>query len=353
MGAALTTRDRRSRSRTCGWAVVAPGPIAHQFAAALAGVAGAQLTAVCGRDAGRAAAFADRWAGQGAAPARIYTDLDRALADAEVDAVYVASPHAAHAAAVQRALAAGKAVLCEKPLTPNAAQTGALIAQAAAQRTLLIEAVWTRWLPLWHTVADWLREGRIGALRSLQSSFCFNRPFDARHRIHDPAQAGGALLDIGIYNITASRMVAQAAGLLALGAATPCLAVHAVRAASGVDNRLTATLDMGGDVLAQFVCGFDGVADNRLLIIGERGHIVVQAGFWQSTTATLHVAGDAPVGVQAPFRINGFEYEIEEAVRCWRAGLIEAPALPHAETLAVVALMDAMRERIGLRYPFE
>ncbi|MCY7315751.1 MAG: Gfo/Idh/MocA family oxidoreductase [Rubrivivax sp.] len=339
--------------RTCAWAIVGPGPIAHRFAEALVSVPGTRLAAVCGRDAGRAAAFAARWAGSGEVPPQATTDLNALLADPAIDAVYIASPHAFHAAAAQRALAAGKAVLCEKPLTPNTQQTQALIALAAAQQCLLVEAVWIRWLPVWRVVGDWLRDGRIGALRALQSSFCVHRPFDATHRIHDPAQAGGALLDIGIYNINASRMVAQAAGRLALGAPSPCAAVHAVMAPSGVDNHIPATLDVGGGLLSQFDCGFDGMADNSLRITGELGHIALHGGFWQSTAATLHRAGQEPLTVQAPFDVNGFEYQIRSALRCWRAGLIEVPELPHAETLAVVALMDAMRARIELRYPFE
>ena len=89
------------------------------------------------------------------------------------------------------------------------------------------------------------------------------------------------------------------------------------------------------------------------MVLGERGHIVVHGGFWEATRATLHIAGAAAETVERPFRINGFEYEIEEAMRCVRAGLVDSPLLPPAESLAVVELMDAMRTRLGVRYPFE
>jgi hypothetical protein len=105
--------------------------------------------------------------------------------------------------------------------------------------------------------------------------------------------------------------------------------------------------------MSQFVCGWFTSGPNEFLILGERGRIVVHGGFWEATRATLHAGGDAPQSVEAPFRINGFEYEIEEAMRCIRASLGESPLLPLAESLAVVELMDAMRARIGVRYPFE
>jgi predicted dehydrogenase len=129
--------------------------------------------------------------------------------------------------------------------------------------------------------------------------------------------------------------------------------VQALKNDEGVDVQLQALLDFGEGRFSQFVCGWFATGPNHFLILGERGHIVVHGGFWEATAATLHVTGQAPQTVERPFRVNGFEYEIEEAMRCIRAGLAESPLLPTAESLAVVALMDAMRDRIGVRYPFE
>jgi predicted dehydrogenase len=325
-----------------GWALVGPGNIARRFAGALRPMAGARLAAVVGRDAARAAEFARQWS-DGAWSG---TDLASALARPDVQAVYVCTPHPFHAVAVRAALEAGKPVLCEKPLTPTAAATRPLLALARERRVFLMEAVWTRFLPVYDQVRAWLDDGAIGAVRAMQSSFGIHRPPTPGHRRYVAALGGGALLDIGIYNITVSRMVLP-------GVPVERFEASAVLGGEDVDVQLNATLDFGAGRSSQFVCGFLGNADNAFRILGERGHIIVQGGFWESTAATLVQDGQPPLTVPAPFRTNGFEYEIEEAMRCIRAGQIESPRLPHAETLAVVELMDAMRARVGVRYPFE
>jgi predicted dehydrogenase len=330
-------------SEPFGWALVGPGNIARRFAAAVKGIHGARLAAVVGRDTDRAAAFAAQW-GDGATAAS--ADLAATLARPDVQAVYVCTPHPQHAAPVRAALEAGKPVLCEKPLTPSAAATRPLVELAHERGVFLMEAVWTRFLPIYATVQRWIADGRIGAVRAMQSGFVIDRPTIAGHRRTTAALGGGTLLDIGIYNLTVSRMALP-------GVPVQRFDVQALRNEQGVDLQLQAMLDFGDGRMSQFVCGWFADGPNECLILGERGRIVVHGGFWEATRATLQASGEAPQTVDAPFRVNGFEYEIEEAMRCIRAGLAESPILPPAESLAVVELMDAMRARIGVRYPFE
>ena len=330
-----------------GWALVGPGNIARRFAAALHGVPGARLAAVAGRDAARAEAFAREWSVPGAAPAVHGTDVAALLARDDVQAVYVCTPHPHHASAVRAALLADKPVLCEKPLTPSAAATRPLVELAASRGVFLMEAVWTRFLPVYAQVRAWLDAGAIGAVRTMQSDFVIDRPPRPGDRRYTAALGGGTLLDIGIYNITVSRMVLP-------GVPVKGFDVRATLGDERVDVQLAATLDFGDSRTSQFSCGWFGSGANEFRVQGERGRIVVHGGgFWQSTAATLERDGATPQTVQAPFRVNGFEYEIEEAMRCVRAGLTASPVLPPSESLAMVELMDAMRERIGVRYPFE
>jgi predicted dehydrogenase len=340
-GAALTGK--------VGWAVVGPGRIAHRFAEVATKHPGARLAAVQGRDAERARAFAEAWRGDGDAPA-VHTDLDALLRDRGVDAVYVATPHAFHADAVRRALEAGKPVLCEKSLTPNAALTRELCALSQARGVFLMEAVWTRFLPAWAQVGEWLSAGAIGAVRGIQSSFCFDPPYDPGSRLFDPAQAGGAMLDIGVYNLTMSQWVLQRA----LGACPPLarMDVHGSLAPTGVEQRVAATLVFEGGVASQFQCGFDGRAPNTLQVLGARGHIVVCARFWEATRVELHVGDAPPVIVERHATINGFEGEVTEAMRCIAEGLVESPTMPHADTIVVAEWMDAIRARLGVHDPF-
>ena len=332
-----------------GWGLVGPGKIAHRFAEAVQGTSGMRLVSVQGRDRGRCGDFAHRWSRDGK-PVGVAGDIAELIDDDRVDAVYVATPHAFHASAVRRCLEGRKPVLCEKPLVPDLASGLELVATAKRRRVMLMEAVWTRFLPVYADVAEWLHQGAIGELRAIQSSFCFNLPFDAGHRAFDPAQAGGALLDIGVYNLTMTRWALRAG----TGACPPLRELHAsaLLGPSGVDHRLAATLEFPDGIYSQLLCGFEMSADNALRIIGEHGTIVVPR-FWQATEAQLRRAGEEAVTVHRPFRVNGFEYEIEEAVRVIRRGGIESPGITHAETIETLRWMERIRGIVGVRYPFE
>lgn len=333
------------------WAVIGPGRIAQRFAQAVVALPGVHLRCVHGRDAARAAEFARRWSDDARPAVRVDADVGTLLADPGVDAVYVATPHASHGGFVRRCLEAGKPVLCEKPLVPTQAQARELVALSRQRRVFLMEALWTRLLPAYAGVRRWLDDGAIGAVRALQSSFCFAVPYDAGSRLFDPALAGGTLLDIGIYNLAMTRWVLEASP----GACPEPTALHCsgVLAASGVDQRVAAQLVFPGGITSQFVCAFDGCADNTLRIFGSAGSITVPGPFWEATSAVLARPGQPDEHLHAPLRINGFEEEIEELMRCVRAGRIESPRLPHAETLGLVGWMDRLRAELGVRYPFE
>ena len=112
-------------------------------------------------------------------------------------------------------------------------------------------------------------------------------------------------------------------------------------------------LDYRNGVSSQFVCAFDGDAENAFHIHGELGRITLGAGFWECRQVSLRRTGEPAQELSLPFARNGFEYELIEAQRCIHAGLIESPLIPHEGTLATLRLIDAMRERLGVRYPFE
>ena len=325
------------------WAVVGPGAIAHRFAQALGGVAGQRLAAVVGRDATRAGAFAARWSAPGA-PAQVHASL-ATLAAGEVDAVYVATPHPAHAAAVRAALDAGWHVLCEKPLVIDPDEATELCALARRRGRLLMEAFWSRLLPVMPVVRGWIAEGRIGRVQGLQASFCFALPFDPAARHFNSALGGGVLLDIGVYPLGLARDLLAVQG----ERGEPTLQVSGRIGASGVEERVAMALDWPGGAAGQFVCAFDGRAPNDLVVMGEAGFITLHGPFWECTRASLARPGEPVETVERPFRINGFEYEIEEAIRCIALALVESPAVPHADTVAVLRQVDAMRRTLGVR----
>lgn len=333
------------------WGLIGPGRIAHKFAEVVQQRPGMHLHSVCGRDSARAQAFATRWAGAGRPAPRASSDLAALLADPAIDAVYIATPHAQHAQALLRCLQAGKPVLCEKPLVATLAQARQVLALARERQVFVMEALWTRFLPLYAGVRQWLDAGEIGAVQHVQSSFCFAAPYDPQDRMWNPALAGGALLDLGVYNLALSRWALETAP----GRCPPLvtLQVDGALAATGVDRRVAGTLVFEGGAVAQFVCAADGQGENALSIQGERGCIRIAEPFWGATEAVLSRRGQAPVALACPHEINGFEGEIDEAVRCARAGLLESPAMPLAETLALAEWMQQIRQRLGVVYPFD
>ena len=334
-----------------GWGLIGPGAIAHQWAECVQGLPGMHLRSVYGRDITRATAFAHHWTRPGRPLPQGVAELDALLADPLIDAIYIATPHSHHGAFVRRCLQAGKPVLCEKPLVPTQAEAAELVALSRQRGVFLMEALWTRFLPAYAQVRQWLHGGAIGAVQGLQSAFCFAAPYDPSSRMFDPALAGGTLLDIGIYNLAVTRWVLETAP----GNCPEPLSLQAsgVLAPSGVDQRVAATLCFPGGVVSQFVCAFDGAADNSLRILGTQGSITVPAPFWGATEARLLRPGQDDWVAAAPHAINGFEGEIEETVRCVRAGLFESPHLPHAETLALLGWIDELRRQLDVRYPFE
>ena len=330
-----------------GWAIVGPGSIAGRFAEAVTRLPDTRLVAVCGRDLGRAGDFAARHPGNG--EIALYASLETLLADPRVEAVYVATPHGFHAEAVLASLRAGKPVLCEKPLTLDAGRARMLAAVARERGVFLMEALWTRFLPIYDQVAAWLQAGEIGELRGIQSSFAFDIPFDPRGRHFDPVQGGGALLDIGVYNLSMTQWAMKAA----FGACPPLVSVEAsgIAAPTGVDQRVAATLTFEGGVASQLFCAFDCQSDRGLRLFGERGVISLPERFWQATAATLRHGLDELQVAERPFEINGFEGQVREASAAIREGRGESAHVPLADTIEVLDWIDRIRERCGFAPP--
>lgn len=321
------------------WGVIGPGKIAHKFAEGLQVVDDAVLYAVGSRSQERAVGFAEKYGAS-----QSYGSYEALVSDPEVDGIYIATPHRFHHENALLCLDAGKPVLCEKPLTVNASQAKELIETARAKDLFLMEALWTRFLPIYRCVREWLDAGAIGEVRLLVSTFCFQPPRDPEHRTLNHELAGGALLDIGVYNVAISQWV--------YGVSPQSFTVQGYLGETNVDELLAVSMRYGEIATSQFTCGFVVKAVNDFYIYGTEGHIRIHPMFWGATQATL-VTQERELTVTEPFRANGFEYQTEEAMRCIRDGEFESPIMPHAHTLSNMELMDGIRAEIGLRYSFE
>ncbi len=325
--------------RPVRWGIMGPGRIAHKFAEALQIVDGAVLEAVASRDVDRARAF-----GAKHSASRFYGDYEELARDEEVDVVYIATPHRFHAENAAVCLTHGKGVLCEKPLAVNKKEAQTMVRLAEQKKLFLMEALWTRFLPVYNVVRDWLEGEAIGDVRFMSSTIGIRINRDNTGRLLNPDLAGGVLLDMGVYNIAISQWVT--------GEDPHTVEAQGVTGPTGVDELVSASLKFSGDVVSQFTCTFNVDTSNDLLIYGTRGHIRIHPRFWQSTQATLRTeSGDETVVRE--FRKNGFEYQIEEVMRCLRTGQTESQVMPFVASLGNMAVMDRIRDEIGVRYTFE
>ncbi len=331
--------------KTVGWGVLGAGIIAHKPADAVARTAGSRLVAVASNTPGKGAAFAEKW---GCEPAPDYQAL---AARADVDIIYVATTHNLHEAAARIALEAGKAALVEKPFTVNAAEARALVDIARAKRLFLMEAMWVRFLPSIRRLRDLVRDGAIGEASLIEIAFGPTLPPKYQGRLHDPALAGGATLDLGVYPLTFANFIFGE---------TPVRANSLMRpAATGVDATALYQLDYASGRLATIAASFALPMPARATIYGDKGRIEFP-GFQQGRMYTIHrrVDGGAP-GEETVETIavendeNGFTYQVVEAADAVRTGRLESETMPLDETVATMALMDEMRADWGLKYPFE
>ena len=321
------------------WGILGTGRIAGDFATGLSVVPDAELAAVGSRSLQAAAAFAGR---HGAARAHAsYADL---AADPDVDIVYIATPHVLHHANARLCLEHGKAVLCEKPFTLNAAQARDLIDLARDRRLFLMEAMWSRLLPSLVEMRRAVADGAIGEPRFLVADFGFSKAFDPSHRLFDPAMGGGALLDVGVYLVSlASLFFGQ----------PETIASQARIGGSGVDEDAALLLSYAQGRFAQLTASIAAETPQDAAIFGVEGAIRLHAPGWKADRLTVSIAGRETETIAAPYLGNGYAHEAMEAMRCLRAGLIESPLLPLTETAAVIDTLDRARAAWGLRYPGE
>jgi len=326
-------------SDTFRWGIVGPGNIAENFAKSIAAVDNAEISAVASRNADRAADFAGRYT-----IAHTFDNYQKLAEDGNIDAVYIATPASLHYEHIKLFINAGVPVLCEKPFTINQQQTDELFALAKQKNVFLMEAMWTPFLPIYRTVDQWLDEGRIGAIKSMQSSFGFAIARERSQRLLSKELGGGVLLDMGVYNVAISQYL--------LNKFPQKIQAFGHIGSTGVDEMVSANLDYGDGVCSQFICSFHTRLRNDFTISGEKGEIKVHPMFWFNGAASLTV-GDEETVVRKACRAEGFEYEIEHAMACIQRGDIESPLMNHKRTAETMAIMDEIRTQIGMKYDSE
>ncbi|MET0133347.1 MAG: Gfo/Idh/MocA family oxidoreductase [Kibdelosporangium sp.] len=319
-----------------GWGVVATGGIADVVTSDMLLVPDVEVRAVSSRDTARAADFARKHG-----IARSYGDYRELLADPSVDVVYVATPHSSHFEVARDALLAGKAVLCEKPLTVHLEDTEELVALARRQGVFLMEAMWTRFNPLVRRLRRLVGDGAIGTVRSVQADFGAVFPGELTHRLWDPALGGGSLLDVGIYPVSFAQML--------LGEPESIVAHGSLH--NTVDAEAALLLRYPDGAFAQLSSSLVGHYPITATVVGTAGRIELPPAFFRANELVLTVLGAEAERETLTFQGHGYEYQIAEVHALVSAGKTESPEMTLDETLAVARTLGTALGLLGVTYP--
>ena len=320
------------------WGILGTGGIAQAFAADLAFLDGHSVAAVGSRTIKSANSFAQKFSGCTA-----YGSYEELVA-ADVDAIYVASPHPMHEAHAMLALKAGKPVLCEKAFTINLQQAKNLVDYSKAHHIPLMEAMWTRFLPHIAKIKELIASGALGEIQTVIADHGQYIPYERAARLWEPELGGGALLDLGIYSLTIAHLV--------LGNPSKIQA-QATLTDKNVDLQTSMILTYPSGAHALLSCTMAVRSSVTAVIAGSKARIEIDGSFYTPTSFRLITRDGDVTEYPKNYVGGGLREEAAEFARVFRAGEIESPLMPHATSLELMRQMDEVRRQIGVTYPGE
>ncbi|GAA3652345.1 Gfo/Idh/MocA family protein [Microbacterium marinilacus] len=321
------------------WGILATGGIAHAFASDLR-TAGLDLAAVGSRSQASADAFAAEFG-----IARAHGSYEELAADPDIDIVYVSTPHPMHAANARLVLEAGKHALVEKPFTLNRGEAQELADLAREMGLLVMEAMWTRYLPHMVRVREIIESGTLGEVRALFADHTQRLPQDPGHRINAMSLGGGALLDLGIYPVSFAWDI--------LG--EPVTVQAAARfGETGADAEVATVMAHASGALSTTISSSRAAGANTAHIVGAEARIDIDR-VWYTPTSFTVTAPDGTVLERYESHVEGrgMQYQAIAAEGFVAEGLLEGRELPLDESLAIMGTLDEIRAQIGLTYPGE
>ena len=334
--------------RKTRWGLLGAGMLLERWMKGFQQVEEAEIAAIASRTPETARRMADRF---GIADALSYDEI---LKRDDIDIMYIPVPHPAHKELAVRAMESGFPVLVEKPAAVSAAEWAEMEACAKKHGVFLMEAIWTRFFPLMDQVLDVIRSGEIGDVRHVQATFAYRVADAYQGRVIDPKQAGGALLDVGVYGLHFAQFVYEK------------MPERLLSLASIDTDSLHLQVDEQNVVIGQYDNGAlftvtsairTGMPDTAW-IYGTKGHIRMPV-FWKPESAAI-VCGEKERLIECPvpqhrsgIADEGYQYEIRHVNECLRKGLTESPLVTHAMTRDVLRMCDEIRAQWGLVYPFE
>lgn len=320
------------------FAILAPGGIARKMTMAVREIPEVELYAVGSRNLEKAQRFADEWGFE-----KAYGSYEELVSDPQVELVYVASPHSHHYEHAKLCLMHDKHVLVEKAFTVNASQAKELVALAKERNLLLVEAMWTRFMPARKIIDDILEQDMIGKVTSITANLGYSLLH--KERLIKPELAGGALLDVGVYPIQFALMVAHSK--------VTKISSDAVLSDAGVDLTNSITLTFENGILAVLHSSMLSLTDREGVIYGENGFIKVKNINNCEGIAVYGRDGKLIKEYPVPEQINGYEYEILACIKALKERKTECMEMPHSETIYGMKILDTIRAQWGMKYPCE
>lgn len=321
------------------WGILATGWIADLFVSDLI-LAGHSVTAVGSRSQSKAEAFAAQHG-----IARAHGSYEALVADPEVDIIYVATPHPQHAECAKLALNAGKHVLVEKPFTLTAPEAAEIVALAEAKGLVILEAMWTRFLPHMIRLREVIDAGVIGDVRSITADHRQKLPDDPAHRLNAIELGGGALLDLGIYPVSFTWDILGKPQTITAGAS-----FHQ----TGADRQVATVFTYVNGAVATTLSSSDSAGPNRAAVVGTKGRIELDRTWYAPTTFRVYDNDNNVVETfDGAVSGRGMQYQAAEAERLITAGKTAGTIMPPSQSVQIMETLDDIRRQIGLRYPQE
>ncbi len=321
------------------WGIIGTGGIAHAFARDVSLLDSHVIAAVGSRNIESASNFASQY---GAIKA--YGSYAELVAEPDIDAIYVATPHPAHKENVIAALNAGKPVLCEKPFAVNALEASEMVATAKRNNVALMEAMWARFLPHYAQIREIISSQVLGTITTVHADHGQRLADQDIPRLVEPALAGGALLDLGIYPVSFAHMI--------LGI-PESITANGILTDKGVDAQTSMILNYANGAQAVLNTTMIVQTPCTAVIAGLNGFLEVDRTFYNPTSMRLTLYDGTVTNYPNNYTGHGLREQAVEFARVVTSGAKESPLLTWADTVAIMQILDTARAQIGLKYPFE
>ena len=317
------------------WGIIGLGKIANSFATDMQQVDNSIIYAVASRSQEKANDFGAKYNVD-----KCYDSYEELAQDPQVDAIYIATPHVRHAQDTLLCLTHNKAVLCEKPFAMNLQEVDSMIAKAKEHNVLLMEALWTRFMPHFKFVKEELESGRYGKVKSLHADFSFKAPVNPDGRLYNKLLGGGSLLDIGIYPVFCA---------LALLGKPESITAKGKIGKTQIDEEIEITFNYKTDTRAFLSSSILKNTPTTATLVCDNGIVFLHSRFHQTDKVTTLLNG---IKVEHDFSYNakGYTFEIMHFADLLRAGKTESPLMSFEFSRMLIQTLDEIRELIGLHY---